>query len=89
MITVKKDGRTQVLHNDIQVAAFETNGWELVTIEKQVEGNNQDDNAEITALKAEADKLGITYHPNIGAEKLRERIDKAKSELESDEETNG
>lgn len=30
--------------------------------------------AELENLKARADLLGVTYHPNIGSEKLREKI---------------
>lgn len=29
---------------------------------------------ELTALKERADKLGVTYHPSIGLEKLREKV---------------
>lgn len=29
MFTAKKGKRTQLLHNDIQVAAFKANGWEV------------------------------------------------------------
>lgn len=36
---------------------------------------------ELATLKARADQMGISYHPNIGVEKLREKIKKA---LESD-----
>lgn len=32
---------------------------------------------ELEMLKARADKLGISYHPSIGAEKLREKINAA------------
>lgn len=45
---------------------------------------------ELEALKARADTMGIKYHPNIGAEKLREKIAQA-SESASEpvsEETN-
>lgn len=34
MTTVKKGERTQVLHNDVQVAAFKANGWEVVETAK-------------------------------------------------------
>ena len=32
---------------------------------------------ELTALKARADMLGITYHPSIGLEKLRDKVNAA------------
>ena len=32
---------------------------------------------ELTSLKARADLMGITYHPNIGVDKLREKINTA------------
>lgn len=32
---------------------------------------------ELTALKARADMLGISYHPSIGLEKLREKVNAA------------
>lgn len=32
---------------------------------------------ELTALKARADMMGITYHPSIGLEKLREKVNAA------------
>lgn len=35
---------------------------------------------ELTTLKARADLLGITYHPSIGLEKLREKINAATSD---------
>lgn len=36
---------------------------------------------ELTTLKARADQMGISYHPSIGVDKLREKI---KATLESD-----
>ncbi|GHV47089.1 hypothetical protein FACS189499_03940 [Clostridia bacterium] len=35
--------------------------------------------SELELLRAEADSLGVNYHPNIGADKLRERIKEAKN----------
>jgi hypothetical protein len=35
---------------------------------------------ELTVLKARADLLGISYHPSIGLEKLREKINAANSD---------
>jgi hypothetical protein len=35
---------------------------------------------ELTVLKARADLLGLTYHPSIGLEKLREKINAATSD---------
>lgn len=40
---------------------------------------------DIDELKEEAASLGIEYHPNIGAAKLKERIDQHYEELEKDE----
>lgn len=39
---------------------------------------------ELTALKARADLLGVTYHPSIGLEKLREKVNAALSSTEQD-----
>ena len=36
---------------------------------------------ELTTLKARADKIGVSYHPSIGVDKLREKVNKV---LESD-----
>lgn len=42
---------------------------------------------ELTALKARADLMGISYHPSIGVEKLREKINAAlEDEPEKEEE---
>lgn len=35
---------------------------------------------ELAALKKQADEMGLAYHPNIGAAKLREKIDAANAE---------
>lgn len=40
---------------------------------------------ELEALKARADKIGLTYHPSIGAEKLRERINQFMEEQDTKE----
>lgn len=37
---------------------------------------------ELETLKARADRLGITYHPSIGVEKLREKVAKALASTE-------
>lgn len=42
---------------------------------------------EIDTLKARADKMGISYHPSIGAEKLREKIDAALAEANPNQAT--
>jgi hypothetical protein len=34
MITVEKNGKTQVLRNDVQVAAFVSGGWKIVETTK-------------------------------------------------------
>lgn len=54
---------------------------------------------ELTTLKSRADLLGITYHPSIGLEKLRDKINsavttdepavEAKAEVDPAEETEG
>lgn len=41
---------------------------------------------ELTSLKARADQLGITYHPSIGVDKLREKVNAALA-TEPEEET--
>lgn len=79
MYIVKKDEITRQLTSDIQVSAFTANGWEIVKGDAP-ENSEQDVSGEISALKAEADALEIKYHPNIGAEKLREKIAEAKAE---------
>ncbi|MGD6894294.1 hypothetical protein [Bacillus infantis] len=33
------------------------------------------------SIKAELDSLGVSYHPNTGMEKLREKLEEAKSEI--------
>ena len=40
---------------------------------------------ERTALKARADLLGISYHPSIGLEKLREKVNKAMTSSQEEE----
>lgn len=39
---------------------------------------------ELTALKARADLLGISYHPSIGLEKLRDKVNAALAEEKGD-----
>lgn len=41
---------------------------------------------ELTTLKARADMLGIKYHPSIGLEKLREKVNAAVEGTETEEE---
>jgi hypothetical protein len=45
--------------------------------EEQVEVLSQD---ELETLKARADRMGITYHPSIGVDKLREKVRAAMSD---------
>lgn len=40
---------------------------------------------ELSALKARADLLGISYHPSIGLEKLRDKVNAALSEGEKED----
>lgn len=40
---------------------------------------------ELTTLKARADMLGISYHPSIGVEKLRTKIEEALAEKPEDQ----
>ena len=47
---------------------------------------------ELSALKARADAMGISYHPSIGLEKLREKVNAAlapKEEDKQEEESDG
>lgn len=44
------------------------------TTDNEIQTSAQD---ELTALKARADMLGLTYHPSIGVEKLREKVNAA------------
>lgn len=41
---------------------------------------------ELTALKARADLLGVSYHPSIGVEKLREKVNAALASPEDEQE---
>lgn len=76
MFEARKNGfPNQSLSNDVQAAAFRNNGWEIATIQGKVSGGSD----ELTELRAEADALQIKYHPNTGAEKLREKIAEAKT----------
>lgn len=87
MITVKKNGKTQLLHGGVQVTAFVANGWEVVGGEDtlptdppaDVPDATEGETDQMSALKAEADALELKYRPNIGAEKLRERIAEEKA----------
>ena len=64
------------------------------TTDNEIQATAQD---ELAALKARADMLGLTYHPSIGVEKLREKVNAAlappaeepKVEAEAVEETVG
>lgn len=64
------------------------------TTDNEIQATVQD---ELAALKARADMLGLTYHPSIGVEKLREKVNAAlappaeepKVEAEAVEETVG
>lgn len=38
---------------------------------------------ELTALKARADQLGISYHPSIGVDKLREKVNAALADTDA------
>jgi hypothetical protein len=44
------------------------------TTDNEIQNPTQD---ELAALKARADMLGLTYHPSIGLEKLREKVNAA------------
>lgn len=54
--------------------------------EQTTEGVQQD---ELSTLKARADLLGISYHPSIGVEKLREKLAAALEENEPKNEGTG
>ena len=64
-----KGDAVKLCDQEWQIKANEAAGW-------VVEGDESD--ADIEALKAEADKLGIEYSPRIGAKTLAERIAEAK-----------
>lgn len=40
--------------------------------------------SELEALKLRADQMGVSYHPNIGSRKLREKIEAAEDSSETD-----
>ena len=68
MYVATKDGKEITLKNEIQAVAYEKSGWVIS------EGTAQPVPSELSALKEQADGLGIKYHWNIGAEKLKEII---------------
>lgn len=77
MYEAKKEGfLTQCLVSDVQAAAFRNNGWEVSPVEK---AESKDGSDELKGLRAQADALEIKYHPNTGAEKLREKIAEAEA----------
>jgi hypothetical protein len=49
-------------------------------ITQMVQLPERDMSQELKDLKAQADDMGLAYHPNIGAAKLREKIDAANAE---------
>lgn len=73
MFTATKNGAIIGLHSDVQAAAFRSAGWEVAAAGKTAPA---DDEA-LTALKDKADALGVKYHPNIGFEKLKVKVDEA------------
>lgn len=42
-----------------------------------------DETAKLKTLKTKADMLGVTYHPNIGLEKLKEKVDAKMAEQDT------
>lgn len=55
--------------NEIQADLYIRDGFE------EVDGGS-DNSLDLDALKKQAEELGIEYSANIGAKKLKERIDK-------------
>ncbi|TYS67052.1 hypothetical protein FZC76_16120 [Sutcliffiella horikoshii] len=62
-----------------------------VSKEKDVEAeqvsvsNEQDTETEKEAIKKELESLGVSFHPNTGLEKLKSKLEDAKSEQEGKE----
>lgn len=46
-----------------------------------VEDNVDPEEEEKKAIRAELESLGVSFHPNTGLEKLKEKLEEAKSEL--------
>ena len=76
MYKATKDGRVQMLTSDTQAVAFRRAGWEIDG--EEAPQRPAEDDVELDALKAEAEALGVEYHPNIGYEKLKARVDEAR-----------
>jgi len=70
-----KNGKTAILSNEVQVAAYEKSGWTIEKHEDNPFQQHPETMTRIDFLKAEADKRGITYHWNSGAEKLESLIE--------------
>lgn len=87
MTVVTKGDRTMTLHDGVQVAAFKKSGWAVggqrapeppVPEPELPEPAETPESSPEPSLKEQADALGIKYHPNIGDEKLAEKIAAAK-----------
>lgn len=88
MYTVRKDNRTMRITQEVQLDAFLKSGWELensndlggVDHDYGKEKAERTDEEILEGLKVEADSIGLRYHPNIGYEKLFEKVKEYKSE---------
>ncbi len=66
-----KDGQVKLVdeeHKDIQNILLDA-GWSCDSITN-----------ELDELKDKADELGIKYHPNIGLDRLKQKIEQASKE---------
>lgn len=57
----------------------------IEVLEENPAANEQDDEKEKEAIKAELGSLGVSFHPNTGIEKLRDKLIEAKADKDSKE----
>ena len=72
MVEIRKENVHRIVEEHEFNEIWKAKGFEIVTENPQAE--TQEEVFNIDELKAEADVLGISYMPNIGAKKLAERI---------------
>ena len=76
--TIVVEIRKENVHRVVEEHEFESiwkpRGFEIVKEQPNNNSNNDEEQLDLDSLKAEANALGITYMPNIGARKLSEKI---------------
>ena len=70
-----KNGKTALLSNEVQAAAYRKSGWSVENQGCTPAYVIDEPKTKVESLKAEADKRGITYHWNSGVEKLESLIE--------------